>query len=64
MCSLERAYQAATVEDPDDEGAVYPPQAVPEKKKQLLCQGPQEGSVSSATTSGPVPIDGVPRSLA
>jgi hypothetical protein len=40
VCSLERAYQAAVVENPDDEGAVYPPKADPKKKKQLLRQGP------------------------
>ena len=40
VCSLERAYQAAAVENPDNEGAVYSPEAVPKKKKQLLRQGP------------------------
>jgi hypothetical protein len=64
VCSLERAYQAAAVENPEDEGAVYPPEAVPKKKKQLLRQGPQEGGVSSGTTSGPAPTDGAPPSLA
>ena len=33
VCSLERAYQAAAVEDPDNEGTIYPPGAVPKKKK-------------------------------
>ena len=36
----------------------------PKKKKKLLRQGPQEGSVSSSTTSGPAPTDGAPLSLA
>ena len=42
VCSLEHAYQAAAVEDPDNEGAIYPPEAVPKKKKkkQLLPQEP------------------------
>jgi hypothetical protein len=40
VCSLERTYQAAAVKNPDDEGAIYPPEAVPKKKKQLLHQGP------------------------
>ena len=31
VCSLERAYQAAEIEDPDHEGAIYPPEAVPKK---------------------------------
>ena len=64
MCSLERAYQAAAAEDRDNEGALYPPEAVPKKKKQLLHQGLQESGVSSGTTSGPAPTDGAPPSLA
>ena len=36
LCCLERAYRAATVENPNDEGAVYPPEVVPKKNKQLL----------------------------
>ena len=40
VCSLERAYQAAAVENPDNKGAIYPREAVPKKKKQLLCQWP------------------------
>ena len=64
MCSLERAYQAAAVKDPDNKGAIYPPEAIPKKKKHLLLQGPQESGVSSGTTSGPAPTDGAPPSLA
>ena len=64
VCSLECAFQAAAVEDPDNEGAIYPPEVVPKKKKQLLRQGPQESGVSSGTTSGPAPTDGAPPSLA
>ena len=64
VCSLEHAYQAAALEDPDNEGAIYPPEAVPKKKKQLLRQEPQESGVSSGTTSGPAPTDGAPPSLA
>ena len=64
VCSLERAYQAAAAEDPDNEGTIYPPKAVPKKKKQLPRQEPQESGVSSGTTSGPAPTDGAPPSLA
>ena len=65
VCSLERAYQAAAVENRDDEGTVYPPEDIPKKKKkQQLRQEPQESCVSSGTTSGPVPMDGAPPSLA
>ena len=63
VCSLKRAYQAAAAEDPDNEGAIYPPEAVPKKKKQLRSQELQESGVSSGTTSGPVPTDGAPPSL-
>ena len=64
VCSLERAYQAAAAEDPDNEGATYPPEVVPKKKKQLCFQDPQESGVSSGTTSGLAPTDGAPPSLA
>ena len=64
MCSLERAYQAAAAEDPNNECAIYPPEAVPKKRKQLLHQEPQESGVSSGTNSGPAPTDGAPPSLA
>ena len=60
VCSLERAYQAVAVEDPDKEGTLYTLEAIPKKKKQLLRQGPQESGV---TASGPVPADGAPPSL-
>ena len=33
VCSLKRAYQAAAAEDPDNEGTLYPPEAIPKKKK-------------------------------
>ena len=52
VCSLERAYQAAAVENPDDEGTIYPPEAVPKKKKQLLRQEPQESGASGGAPQG------------
>ena len=64
MCSLERGYQDVAVENLDDEGAIYPPEAVPKKKKQLLNQETQESGVSSHTTTGPVPTDRAPPSRA
>ena len=39
VCSLERAYQAAVVENPEDEGDVLPPEVTPKTKKPLLGQG-------------------------
>ena len=51
VCSLERAFQAASIEDPNNNAARYPPEVVPKKKKQLLHAGPQEGSAASGTSS-------------
>ena len=59
VCSLERAFQAEAIEDPDSKGA-YPPEATPKKKKQLLRAGPQ----GSGATSGSAPAPGAPPSLA
>ena len=39
VCSLERAFQAASIEDPNSKGE-NPPEAVPKKKKQSLCTRP------------------------
>ena len=33
VCSLERAYQAAVLENSDDKGAIRPPEAISKKKK-------------------------------
>ena len=60
MCSLEHAYQAAAIENPDDEGAAYPPEVVPKKKKQLLRQGHREGAVSAGVASNPAPTTKAP----
>ena len=62
VCSLERAYKEEADEDPNNTGAVYPPEAVPKNKKQLRSEEPQESGVSSGTTSGPAPMDGAPPS--
>jgi hypothetical protein len=64
VCSLERAYQAAAVENSDDEGAMLPPKAVPKKKKQLLLKGRQEAEAPADHASGPAPTAGAPFSLA
>ena len=40
VCSLERAFQAATIDDPDSKGK-GPAEAVPKKKKQLRRAGSQ-----------------------
>ena len=64
VCSLERAFQAAAIEDPDSEGVQYPPEAIPKKKKQLLRTRPQRSAASSGATSGLAPAPGAPPSLA
>ena len=64
VCSLVRAFQAAAIEDPDSEGTLYPPEAIPKKKKQLLRTGQQESGTFSGTTSGSAPSARAPPSLA
>ena len=62
VCSLERAFQAAAIDDPDtrSEG---PPEAIP-MKKQLRRTGPQGSGISGGATSGSAPALGAPPSLA
>ena len=63
VCSLEHTFQAAAIEDPDNQGAMYPPEAIPKKKKQLLRTGPRGSGASSGATSGSAPAPGAPPSL-
>ena len=63
VCSMESASQAAAVEDPTNEGIVYPAEAIPKKKKQLIHPAPQGSGVSSCTTSGSAPAVEAPPSL-
>ena len=63
VCSLERAFQAAAIDDPDSKGE-GPPEAMPNKKKQLRRAGPQEGGVTAGTSSGSAPALGAPPSIA
>ena len=63
VCSLERAFQAASIEDPESKGG-YPPEAIPKKKKQLLRTGPQGNGASSDITSGSAPAQEAPPSIA
>ena len=62
VCSLERAFQAAAINDPDsrNEG---PPEAIP-KKKQPRRAGPQEDGVAAGASSGPAPAPRAPPSIA
>ena len=63
VCSLERAFQAAAIDDPDSKSE-GPPEAIPKKKKQLRRAGPQEGGVATGTSSGSAPVPGEPPSIA
>ena len=63
MCSLERAFQAASIEDPDNKDE-NPPEAVPKKKKTIPSSRLQEVGISGEVASGSVPMEGVPPSIA
>ena len=58
VCSLERAFQAASLEDPD-RGSRRLPETAPKKKKTSTGPAPQE-----AGASGPAPAQGEPPSIA
>ena len=61
MCSLERAFQAASIEDPHRKGK-NPPKAVPKKKKTSPSSRPQEVGTSGGAASGSAPAQGAPPS--
>ena len=63
VCSLERAFQAASIEDPDNNAARHPPEVIP-KKKQLRRAVPQEDGVAAGASSGSASIPGAPPSIA
>ena len=58
VCSLERVYQAAAVEDPDHRSGRLP-EAAPKKKKTLPGPTPREEG-----PLGPAPVQGAPPSVA
>ena len=62
VCSLERAFQAAAIDDPNSKGE-GPPEAHPKKKKQHHA-GSQEDGVVTRTSSGSAPAPGAPPSIA
>ena len=62
MCSLERAFQPAAIDDPESKGE-GPPEVIPKKKKQLSRAEPQEGGVTAGTSSGSAPAPGAPPSV-
>ena len=62
VCSLERAFEAASIEDPNSKGE-NPPEATPKMKKPLRPR-PQEVGLSGGAASGSAPVHGSPPSLA
>ena len=62
VCSLERAFQAAAIDDPDSRSE-GPPETIP-KKKLLRRAGPQEDGVASGALSGSAPALGAPPATA
>ena len=58
VCSLEQAFQAASLEDPD-RGSRRPPETTPKNKK--TSSGP---TTQEAGPSGPAPAQGEPPSIA
>ena len=62
VCSLERAFQAAAIDNPNNRSE-GPPETIPKKK--LSCRaGPQEDGVASGASSGSAPAPGAPPSTA
>ena len=59
VCFLERAFQAAAIDDPDSKGERLP-ETIPKKKKQQH----HAGSMASGASSGSAPSPGVPPSIA
>ena len=62
VCSLERAFQAAAINDPDSRSE-GPSKTIP-KKKQPRRAGPQEDGVTAGASSGSAPVLGAPPSVA
>ena len=62
VCFLERAFQGAAIDDPDNRNE-GPPEATP-KKKQPRRAGPQEDGVAAGASSGSAPAPGAPPSIA
>ena len=62
VCSLERAFQAASIKDPDNKRE-NPPKAVLKKKKTSPSSRPQEVGISGSVASGSAPVQGAPPSI-
>ena len=58
------AYQAAAVENPEDEGGVLPPEVTPKTKKLQLGQGSHEEASPDSTALSLASLDGAPSPIA
>ena len=63
VCSLERAFQAAAIEDPDHRSGRLP-EVTLKKKKALLGPSHKEAGASGGVASGFAPVQGEPPSFA
>lgn len=64
MCSLEYAYQAAAVENPEDKGSVLPPEVAPKTKKLQLGQGSHDKVSLDSAALSLTSLDGAPSPIA
>ena len=62
VCSLERAFHAAAIDDPNSRSK-GPLETVP-RKKQPRYAGPQEDGAAAGASSGSTPAPGAPPSIA
>ena len=63
VCSLERAFQAAAIKNPEHRSGRLP-EAVPKNKKASPGPNPHEASTSGGVASGFTPVQGAPPSVA
>ena len=64
VCSLERAFQAVVVENPEDKGDALPPVVAPKMKKLQLGQGSREEALPEDAALNLASSDAVPSPIA
>ena len=64
VCFLERAFQAAAVENPKDKDDTLPPEIAPKTKKLQLGQGSREEALPREATLSLASPDGAPSPIA
>nr|XP_020155176.1 uncharacterized protein LOC109776007 [Aegilops tauschii subsp. strangulata] len=58
VCSLERAYQAAAVKNPDDEGDIRPPEAAPKRRSNSFSEALRRLGRPTIAPQDPRPLPG------